>query len=205
MGFLPASSSRKSTAILTGAQRYSTMTTDSSFLCVPVYRTTYTLLHRGSQEVLTMQESIDTSLVRIYTADGRVVGAGFLVGERHILTCAHIVATSLTWLVLLSIHHQESSCSTIHAFLRMCSLPPWSSCGVPRFPKAVAILQAWNSSAERQSGPMRYVSLQRSMCGNMTSMYSAFPKATMMGCGPPDSCFVRVNIGNIPHREVFLV
>ncbi len=39
-----------------------------------------------------MQESLEASLVRIHTADGRVVGAGFLVGERHILTCAHVVA-----------------------------------------------------------------------------------------------------------------
>ena len=42
-----------------------------------------------------MQESLEASLVRIHTADGRVVGAGFLVGERHILTCAHVVAGTL--------------------------------------------------------------------------------------------------------------
>ncbi len=42
-----------------------------------------------------MQESLEASLVRIRTADGRVVGAGFLVGERHILTCAHVVAGAL--------------------------------------------------------------------------------------------------------------
>ena len=42
-----------------------------------------------------MQESLEASLVRIHTADGRVVGAGFLVGERHILTCAHVVAGAL--------------------------------------------------------------------------------------------------------------
>ncbi len=29
-----------------------------------------------------MQESLDRSLVRLRTADGQVVGAGFLVGER---------------------------------------------------------------------------------------------------------------------------
>jgi hypothetical protein len=39
-----------------------------------------------------MQESLEASLVRIHTTDGRVVGAGFLVGEMHILTCAHVVA-----------------------------------------------------------------------------------------------------------------
>jgi hypothetical protein len=42
-----------------------------------------------------MQEPIEASLVRIHTADGHVVGAGFLVGERHILTCAHVVAGAL--------------------------------------------------------------------------------------------------------------
>ncbi len=35
------------------------------------------------------------SLVRIQTADRRVVGAGFLVGERHILTCARVVLKAL--------------------------------------------------------------------------------------------------------------
>jgi TIR domain/Trypsin-like peptidase domain len=42
-----------------------------------------------------MQESIEASLVRIHTPDGHVVGAGFLVGERYILTCAHVVAGAL--------------------------------------------------------------------------------------------------------------
>ncbi len=42
-----------------------------------------------------MPESIDTSLVRIHTKAGGVVGAGFLVGERHILTCAHVIAEAL--------------------------------------------------------------------------------------------------------------
>ncbi len=42
-----------------------------------------------------MQESLDASLVRIRTTDGRVVGAGFLVGERQVLTCAHVVSQAL--------------------------------------------------------------------------------------------------------------
>ena len=42
-----------------------------------------------------MQESVDASLVRIRTVDGRVVGVGFLVGERQILTCAHVVSQAL--------------------------------------------------------------------------------------------------------------
>jgi Trypsin-like peptidase domain/AAA ATPase domain len=42
-----------------------------------------------------MPESIDTSLVRIHTKAGGVAGAGFLVGERHMLTCAHVIAQAL--------------------------------------------------------------------------------------------------------------
>ena len=42
-----------------------------------------------------MQESLEASLVRIHTADGHVVGAGFVVGERHILTCAHVISQAL--------------------------------------------------------------------------------------------------------------
>ncbi len=42
-----------------------------------------------------MQESLEASLVRIRTTDGRVVGAGFLVGNRQVLTCAHVVAGAL--------------------------------------------------------------------------------------------------------------
>ena len=42
-----------------------------------------------------MPESIDPSLVRIHTKAGGVAGAGFLVGERHILTCAHVIAKAL--------------------------------------------------------------------------------------------------------------
>jgi len=42
-----------------------------------------------------MQEPLEASLVRIRTTDGHVVGAGFLVGERHILTCAHVIRLAL--------------------------------------------------------------------------------------------------------------
>jgi len=34
-------------------------------------------------------------IVRIQRSTGEVVGAGFLVGEKHILTCAHVVAEAL--------------------------------------------------------------------------------------------------------------
>jgi hypothetical protein len=42
-----------------------------------------------------MSESIEASLVRIRTADGHVVGAGFLVGQRQVLTCAHVIVQAL--------------------------------------------------------------------------------------------------------------
>src|SRR5713101_2627047 len=42
-----------------------------------------------------MQESSEASLVRIRAANGHVVGAGFLVGERQIFTCAHVVNQAL--------------------------------------------------------------------------------------------------------------
>ncbi len=42
-----------------------------------------------------MSSSLESSIVRICRADGVVVGAGFLVGERQALTCAHVVAGAL--------------------------------------------------------------------------------------------------------------
>src|SRR2546429_8091855 len=42
-----------------------------------------------------MNTSLDPSLVRIWTADGVVVGAGFLVGKRQVLTCAHVITQAL--------------------------------------------------------------------------------------------------------------
>ncbi len=42
-----------------------------------------------------MSSSLEPSIVRICNANGLVVGAGFLVGERHVLTCAHVVAGTL--------------------------------------------------------------------------------------------------------------
>jgi hypothetical protein len=37
----------------------------------------------------------ESAIVRIHDADGDVVGTGFLVGDRYILTCAHVVAYAL--------------------------------------------------------------------------------------------------------------
>ena len=51
-----------------------------------------------------MQESIEASLVRIHMADGRVVGAGFLVGERHTFT----LNTSWPEPSVLPMTHQSS-------------------------------------------------------------------------------------------------
>jgi hypothetical protein len=53
------------------------------------------LVRSSIEEGLPMPESLDTSLVRVHTKAGGVAGAGFLVGERHILTCAHVIAQAL--------------------------------------------------------------------------------------------------------------
>ncbi len=42
-----------------------------------------------------MPTPLESAIIRIRTADGIVVGAGFLVTGRHILTCAHVVAEAL--------------------------------------------------------------------------------------------------------------
>jgi len=39
--------------------------------------------------------SLNSAIVRIRDTNGRVVGAGFLVGQRQVLTCAHVVAQAL--------------------------------------------------------------------------------------------------------------
>src|SRR5437899_7692548 len=38
---------------------------------------------------------LEASIVRIFDAAGAVAGAGFLVSDRHVLTCAHVVARAL--------------------------------------------------------------------------------------------------------------
>ena len=38
---------------------------------------------------------LESSVVRIYSNSGKVVGAGFLVSQKYILTCAHVVADAL--------------------------------------------------------------------------------------------------------------
>lgn len=42
-----------------------------------------------------MNEQLRASIVRIYNWNDRVVGAGFLVTDREILTCAHVAAQAL--------------------------------------------------------------------------------------------------------------
>ena len=42
-----------------------------------------------------MATKMESSIVRIQTHDNRVVGAGFLVTEKLVLTCAHVVAQVL--------------------------------------------------------------------------------------------------------------
>ena len=40
-------------------------------------------------------EPLESSIVRFYYANGNVAGAGLLVAERYVLTCAHVVAAAL--------------------------------------------------------------------------------------------------------------
>ncbi|GET43308.1 S1 family peptidase [Microseira wollei] len=42
-----------------------------------------------------MTKPLESSLARIYSKSGEVIGAGFLVTAKHILTCAHVVADAL--------------------------------------------------------------------------------------------------------------
>jgi tetratricopeptide (TPR) repeat protein len=42
-----------------------------------------------------MSEQLQASIVRIFSPNGSVWGAGFLVSERHVVTCAHVVAQAL--------------------------------------------------------------------------------------------------------------
>lgn len=41
------------------------------------------------------QRILEKALVRLITTDGRVMGSGFLVGRKHVLTCAHVVSMAL--------------------------------------------------------------------------------------------------------------
>ncbi|MBD2385910.1 nSTAND1 domain-containing NTPase [Cylindrospermum sp. FACHB-282] len=42
-----------------------------------------------------MAAPFESSIVRIYSNSGKVIGAGFLVSQKYILTCAHVVADAL--------------------------------------------------------------------------------------------------------------
>src|SRR5713101_2843569 len=42
-----------------------------------------------------MSHQLEASIVRIVDANDLIVGAGFLVSERHVLTCAHVIAQAL--------------------------------------------------------------------------------------------------------------
>ena len=42
-----------------------------------------------------MTSTLELSVVRIYSNSGKVVGAGFLVSQKYIFTCAHVVAHAL--------------------------------------------------------------------------------------------------------------
>jgi len=42
-----------------------------------------------------MTLNLNAAIVRIRAENDRIVGAGFLVGQRQVLTCAHVVAGAL--------------------------------------------------------------------------------------------------------------
>jgi S1-C subfamily serine protease len=42
-----------------------------------------------------MTVALNSAVVRIRATDGRMIGVGFLVGQRQILTCAHVIAQAL--------------------------------------------------------------------------------------------------------------
>ena len=42
-----------------------------------------------------MTKPLESSVARIYSKSGEVIGAGFLVATKHIITCAHVVAEAL--------------------------------------------------------------------------------------------------------------
>ncbi len=41
------------------------------------------------------RQAFKSAIARIYHANGAIVGAGFLVAEGHLLTCAHVVTAAL--------------------------------------------------------------------------------------------------------------
>jgi len=42
-----------------------------------------------------MPMQLEAAIVRVFTSNGDVVGTGFFVGEKTILTCAHVIAAAL--------------------------------------------------------------------------------------------------------------
>ena len=42
-----------------------------------------------------MTAPLNSAIVRIRAANGTIVGTGFLVTSRHVLTCAHVIASAL--------------------------------------------------------------------------------------------------------------
>jgi WD40 repeat protein len=57
-----------------------------------------------------MNERLRKSIVRIFNAGGAVVGAGFLVSEKRLFTCAHVVADALD----IPRNTQQAPASVIH-------------------------------------------------------------------------------------------
>ena len=49
-----------------------------------------------------MGRTIEASIIRVFHRQ-KVVGAGFLIGPLHIITCAHVIASTTTPVVLTPI------------------------------------------------------------------------------------------------------
>ena len=56
-----------------------------------------------------MSKKLKSSIVRIQTVNGIVFGAGFLIAEEHVVTCAHVVAKAL----MLSDDHPEKPSANV--------------------------------------------------------------------------------------------
>ena len=137
-----------------------------------------------SRRVLPTPDSIDTSLVRIRTKAGGVAGAGFLVSDRHILTCAHVIAQVLG----LPDDTLEPPSSAVNLdFPRLAShtllTAEWCS-GAPCKRMVEAISRAWNCSISRQRAQRRSTLPHQNRSGNIPTVPLAFLLDRTMACGP---------------------
>ncbi len=67
------------------------------------------------------QQALDCAFVRIWGLDGTVVGAGFLIQSRYVLTCAHVVNQALGKDLQASEKPEEASIGLDFPIIRMAS------------------------------------------------------------------------------------